>query len=189
MRTLDEVIKAMEMCTTSPEDDEMCPGCPYADADGNPECVGRDKDDALHYLKAFRDAKDTLVREKDRYAEAVKNCERAEGIYKQKQKAAEDALWICKEDKDDLTALRAYWAERQENRPLTWDELKGMEGKPVWVEYNLHLSDKDARSRMWIIVQKIMPWRYNNELIYYSGFVFGKKEIGKTWQAYRKERE
>ena len=64
-----------------------------------------------------------------------------------------------------------------------------MEGKPVWVEYNLHLSDEDARSRMWIIVQKIMPWRQDNELIYYSGFVFGKEEIGKTWNAYRKEME
>ena len=78
----------------------------------------------------------------------------------------------------------------ESNNALTWSELKQMERKPVWVEYNLHLSDKDARSRsrMWIIVQKIMPWRQDDELIYYSGFVFSKKEIGKTWQAYRKER-
>lgn len=81
-----------------------------------------------------------------------------------------------------------YYAELEKNDPLSWDELKTMEGKPVWVEYNLHLSDRDARSRMWIIVQKIMPWRQDDELIYYSGFVFGKKEQGKTWQAYRKER-
>ena len=74
------------------------------------------------------------------------------------------------------------------NDPLSWEQLKQMTGKPVWVEYNLHISDRDARSRMWIIVQKIMPWRQDDELIYYSGFVFGKKEIGKTWQAYRKER-
>jgi len=77
------------------------------------------------------------------------------------------------------------------NQPLTWDELRQMEGKPVWLEYNLHLSDKDARSRsrMWIIVQKILPWRQDDELIYYSGFVFSKEEIDETWQAYRKERE
>lgn len=78
--------------------------------------------------------------------------------------------------------------EKLDNPALTWDELRQMERKPVWVEYNLHLSDRDARSRMWIIVQKIMPWRQDDELIYYSGFVFGKKEIGKTWKAYRKER-
>ena len=81
------------------------------------------------------------------------------------------------------------WKDR--NLPLTWDELRQMEGKPIWTEYNLHLSDKDARSRsrMWIIVQKIMPWQQDDELIYYSGFVFGKKEVGKSWQAYRKERK
>ena len=104
--------------------------------------------------------------------------------------AVEDALFYLKEyrdDRNDLTALRAYWAEHQANPALTWDELRTMERKPVWVEYNLHISDRDARSRMWIIVQKIMPWRQDDELIYYSGFVFGKKEIGKTWLAYRKE--
>ena len=43
------------MCITSPDDDErMCPGCPYADAHGNPECMGRDKEDAVHYLKEYR---------------------------------------------------------------------------------------------------------------------------------------
>ena len=67
MKTLDEVIKALEMCTTSPEDDEMCPGCPYADEDGIPECVGRDKDDALHYLKEYQEVKNTRVYIPDGY--------------------------------------------------------------------------------------------------------------------------
>lgn len=58
MKTLDEVIKAMEMCTTCPEDDEMCPGCPYADEQGNPQCVGQDKDDALQYLKWYKELAD-----------------------------------------------------------------------------------------------------------------------------------
>ena len=109
----------------------------------------------------------------------------------------------CDDDKKDalhylkiLQAMEKRTAEQLEelkeefrpNDPLTWSELKQMEGKPVWVEYNLHLSDKDARtrSRMWIIVQKIMPWRQDDELITVG---FGKKEMGKTWQAYRKERE
>ena len=102
-----------------------------------------------------------------------------------------DALHYLKEFQGLLKMWNDKLDKEQENPPLTWDELKQMERKPVWMEYNLHLSDKDARSRsrMWIIVQKIMPWRQDDELIYYSGFVFGKKEIGKTWQAYRKERE
>ena len=90
----------------------------------------------------------------------------------------------------EYKGLSKMWNDKldkeQENPPLDWETLKQMTGKPVWVEYNLHISDRDARSRMWIIVQKIMPWRQDDELIYYSGFVFGKKEIGKTWQAYLK---
>lgn len=92
------------------------------------------------------------------------------------------------EYKRGFEQLGVEWSRIKDNPPLTWDELKQMERKPVWVEYNLHISDRDARSRMWIIVQKIMPWRQGDELIYYSGFVFSKKEIGETWKAYRKER-
>ena len=121
--------------------------------------------DALHYLREYRS--DMKHWESDR-------------------KGYED--WI-EQYKDARNKHQQAVIELKRNDPLTWDELKGMEGKPVWVEYNLHLSDEDARSRMWIIVQKIMPWRQDNELIYYSGFVFGKEEIGKTWNAYRKEME
>ena len=106
----------------------------------------------------------------------------------------DDALRYLKEYKRISTRLEKIalgniteTLEKLDNPALTWEELKTMVGKPVWVEYNLHISDRDARSRMWIIVQKIMPWRQDDELIYYSGFVFGKKEIGKTWLAYRKE--
>jgi hypothetical protein len=146
--------------------------------------------DALHYLKAFRDAKDALEREKDRYAEAVKNCERAENIYKQKQKAAEDALWICKEDKDDLTALRAYWAEQQANPPLTWDELKQMEGKPVWVESHGDITEFTG----WTIVRNALEDRvhfifshYDGEFLTYE-MALPDVTFGKEWNVYRKER-
>lgn len=62
MKTLDEVIKALELCL---DNKIKCNHCPYHE-EGCPESR---KADALHYLKAYRD------------------------------------------DKDDLTALRAYWAE------------------------------------------------------------------------------
>lgn len=145
MKTLDEVIKAMENCYGS--DAECCDKCSYTMEVTGHGVICRKcdlEDDALHYLREYR----------------------------------------------KLDSLDAVAFPEDDNPAMTWDELKQMEGKPVWVEYNLHLSDKDARSRsrMWIIVQKIMPWRQDDELIYYSGFVFSKKEIGKTWQAYRKER-
>ena len=84
MKTLDEVIKAYEICMSCTDDDDDCKGCPYAD-DGEPKCYGADKKDALHYLKAFRDAKYALEAEKDRYAEAVRNCERAENKYRKER--------------------------------------------------------------------------------------------------------
>lgn len=77
MKTLDEVIQALEWCISDTEDD--CAGCPYDGEDGG--CHQRNLD-ALHYLKAFRYAKDTLELEKDRYQEAVRNCEAAELKYR-----------------------------------------------------------------------------------------------------------
>ena len=94
-------------------------------------------------------------------------------------------LEAYKEDRNDLTALRAYWAEQQENKPLTWQELKQMEGKPVWVEV-----DGKWWGRFWAFVE-IANDTYVN--FYQKGQEYPedlwKRDIGKTWQAYRKERE
>lgn len=65
MKTLDEVIKALECCENG-EPDSNCEECSYI---GIGSCCLERENDALHYLKAYRD------------------------------------------DRDDLTALRAYWAE------------------------------------------------------------------------------
>ena len=71
--------------------------------------------------------------------------------------------------------------ESEDNPPLTWDELKQMEGKPVWIEIG-------DGSKGWIIIRKI------NE----SGIVTGSDGfvgisdvygMDTTWQAYRKERK
>ena len=161
MKTLDEVIYAYERCRS---EDVMagCGVCAYHDVP-HCGCKCERNDDALHYLYELKLFRQTPI---------------MQGIHKMQKDFALYPVGDWGEDEPDF------------NPPLSWDELKSMTGKPVWVEYNLHLSDKDARSRsrMWIIVQKIMPWRQDDELIYYSGFVFSKKEIGKTWKAYRKER-
>ena len=80
MKTLDEVITAIGLCWA-----DHCFDCPYHEKKHEESCIRKRDTDALHYLKAFRDAKDTLEREKDRYAEAVRNCERAENKYKRMQ--------------------------------------------------------------------------------------------------------
>jgi len=69
------------------------------------------------------------------------------------------------------------------NDPLSWNELKSMEGFPVWVEYGT-FSDSG-----WALISEIseqgcieflLPWGLR--------LVMHKDAIGKTWQAYRKER-
>lgn len=47
MKTLDEVIKALEWCTEP--DQSVCSACPYADDD---KCYEKD---ALHYLKEYKE--------------------------------------------------------------------------------------------------------------------------------------
>ena len=108
-----------------------------------------------------------------------------------------DALHYLKEYKEkqidlianheELTALRDYYAETQHepNDPLDWEELQEKEKKPVWVEC------KDRTG--WAIYDGIFV-RYGEIC---GIFVFGlystsicpREEIGKTWNAYRKERD
>ena len=135
MKTLNEVIKAKELCN---DHKFRCHECSYYDDDNEVGCRSDDLEaDALQYLKAYR------------------------------------------EDRNDLSALRAYWAEQQANPALTWDELKQMEGKPVWFEYPMiHVA-------RWILLDR-----------YEDGFLIDATDQWHLsvnsmdkWQAYRKERE
>lgn len=166
MKTLNEVIGSLEYCTGF--DFVRCQDCPgYAE----PDCGVQD--DALHYLKAFRDAKDTLEREKDRYAEAVKNCERAENLYKQKQKAAEDALWKIASEL---------------NEPLSWDELKSMEGMPVWLEVYDPIDEKSGwHTASWKLIEFINDEYLDVRDSDGEQVCFYKSE--NDWRAYKKEKK
>lgn len=138
MKTLDEVIKAMEYCTEI--DDYGCECCPGFE---EPDCYVHK--DALHYLKAYRD------------------------------------------DKDELTALRAFWAEQQANPALTWQELQQMEGKSVWVKgivgFWAFIVETECAER------EIMPRITCLDCTTDRRFNLYKGEYGTTWQAYRKERK
>ena len=72
MKTLDEVIDAMERCSIPHYFD--CKGCPYEDDDAEVGCRSDDRDaDALHYLNAYRQLSRGLVSENTEI--------RPEGIY------------------------------------------------------------------------------------------------------------
>ena len=154
MKTLDEVIEAMERCSIPHYFD--CKGCPYEDDDAEVGCRSDDRDaDALHYLKEY-----------------------------QWQMTNPDG------DRQQLEKCRALLSDFYRNDPLSWDELRTMEGKPVWVEYNLHLSNKEFRdkSKRWCIIGEFKPWKDTEITITENGFVLSKREQINAWQAYRKER-
>lgn len=67
--------------------------------------------------------------------------------------------------------------DKLDNKPLTWDELKTMEGKPVWVEEIGMLS-------IWIIIRDVTEnWLYSTDCNAYR-----HEEYGTIWQVYKKER-
>lgn len=157
MKTLDEVI-------TELEDEGLFP-------------------DALYYLKEYKikrerimakaqDCEDTEKRLQDeiaRYQEAVKNCEIAENKYRRLE--------------DELNGIRREHIKQMKNDPLTWDELRTMEGKPVWVEsqrfgnhWYLNRGIKDESCLYFV-------GHYGENVLLYDD------DMGTLWQAYRKERE
>ena len=135
MKTLDEVIKAMDWCTDL--DQSGCNVCPYADSD-QILCF---KEDALYYLKIYQ------------------------------------GYLLGKEISD---AFDEAFTEMY-NPPLTWDELKQMEGKPVWFEYDWN----NIHYKGWLLLDR-----------YCDGFIrdikddwaLSEKNMN-MWKAYRKERE
>jgi len=112
--------------------------------------------DALHYLKVLKDILDPLKVKKITHEITCPQCNSVIAIFLP-----------------------------ESNKPLTWDELKGMEGKPVWVEYTYQGEWRPDKGE-WIIINSMG----DDYLIDQTGEEFNPKSLyGKTWQAYRKERE
>ena len=92
-----------------------------------------------------------------------------------------DALQWLKGYKAHIELDRLRDKCEAENEPLSWDELKQMEGKPVWVESLLY--------KQWAVIAYI-----GEEYIRFEGAnlyalecrIYMGEDNG--WQAYRKER-
>lgn len=88
---------------------------------------------------------------------------------------------------DEYEELKDWWAEEHaENVPLTWDELKGMEGKPVWLE--VKYQNPDAIYKYWTIV-KYFDSHEGEDLVFTGTGFYHRSLLGTGWQVYRKERE
>lgn len=153
MKTLDEVIKAYEICTQ----EQSCSLCPYIESDTNGKWAcslcGDCTHDALHYLK-------TIETTENLYHDAVNE------LFKLK-------------DED--------WKDRC--LPLTWDELKQMEGKPVWVEEKYSFN-KEWHGR-WEVICSVWDneWDDDPYLSMTNEEYRHKDDMGERWQAFRKERK
>lgn len=169
MKSLDEVIKAYEYCIDDSYRD--CRGCPYGCEDGESGChYAEEKIDALHYLKELRDMTDIPME----YFESGGTL----------QNFADTSQIICPKCHSEFVILP------EANNALTWSELKQMEGKPIWLEYNFQIGNKEFRdkSKRWCIIMEFKPWHDTEIIITENGFVLSKNDQIKNWQAYRKER-
>ena len=122
-----------------------------------------DADDALHYLKMYRS--DMIQYEADRK-------------YWQEEMTQVMDQYNSARDKH-IKELK----ELKQNDPLTWDELKQMEGKPVWIEEKGYYQTWEYWSLVyWMNDDELTLWNENGRTTY------SKNEQGTVWQAYRKER-
>ena len=202
MKTLDEVIVALEVCTSSYCSHPKYGDCPYID--DKYDCDTRQRKlDALHYLKEYKikrdrimaqaqacdDSEKRLQDEITRYQEAVKNCEVAENKYKRLYEELRKTSQLLRNDPDgdhqQLLKCQALLQDFYRNDPLDWETLTQMEGKPVWVEWT------KTEESYWCFVGE---WFYDDEMrIYRMGLEYADY-IHKTIytpdivQAYRKER-
>ena len=186
MMTLDDVIEAMERCSIPHYFD--CKGCPYEDDDAEVGCRSDDRDaDALQYLKTYRENQQTYIENsrkaeeaRERYLEAVKNCELAENKYRKlyeetSQNLRNTSQITCPKCHSEFVILP------ESNNALTWEELKQMVGKPVWLE------DSNQQGE-WVLLSGM-----EDDVLYFvyrtcNEYKIYRKEQGTLWQAYRKER-
>ena len=147
MKTLNEVIKAEEICS---QIDAECSKCPYK-ATAKGWCEEKDRD-ALHYLKEYRDECNNIINVHD------------------------DCIRLRDEMAEELNKM---------NPPLTWDELEAMEGKPVWIEL--------AYQMAWGLNDGTYIDAFGHEVVtikvLHDLWHLDKAQMGKVWQAFRKERE
>lgn len=149
MKRLDDVIKALEKCMA---DDAI-------ESEG-----GYLATDALHYLKEYRDAKNALDIEREK---CIKTYCQWQDAKEKLEAQTSHMMWVDNH----------FQFEISDNLPLTWDELKQMKGKPIWVEYSGYTPN-------WEIVENTNI----GAAVETNMSILHKEDQGTTWQAYRKEK-
>ena len=100
---------------------------------------------------------------------------------KEYQEKREEICKIAKIIADSWELRKQTMAFEDRNDPISWDELKEMEGKPVWIE--------DPGRKEWMIIDHVVDEDTKYERLYIQSFYprsFYKHDH--QWKAYRKER-
>ena len=118
--------------------------------------------DAIHYLEEYRSDKVIWEVTRNGYLDWIDQ-------YKESHEKYQQAV-----------------IELEKNPPLSWDELKQMVGKPVWVEYEGYTPD-------WEIIETVGATRgtvddFTGNFIETHMSILHKDDLGKTWRAFRHER-
>lgn len=153
MKTLDEVIDNFEKACDLERRCEDCSGC-LGQEYGCPNDGAECVPDALHYLKVLKDILDPLKVKKITHEITCPQC-------------------------NSVIAILLP----ESNEPLTWEELKQMEGKPVWVEL------LKGKWKGWDVIGGFDEDDFGVAMVTVRGDYYYKADLGKTWQAYRKERK
>lgn len=130
-------------------------------------CAADYDEPCLHYLKEYRRKRDELERTKKALFEFVGE--------KMVEAEKQGQTFFCPNCGDEFILLPEV------NDPLSWDELRQMEGKPVWVE------EPSFFGKRWVIISGM-----NDEAVFGTSIgsqvFYCKENQGTQWQAYRKER-
>ena len=168
MKTLDEVIKFVAERQKHFET-FGCFDCHYNGDDCVSGCV---IEDALHYLKQYRSDKAQYEIEKEQWETAGAEARKAYEATRDKYIARLKAL--------NIGTL---------NEPLSWNELKQLEGKPVWVEVLNDTGDHCKWEGQWMLVNDFAQGALGEYCHMYPNYrTWINTTYGDSWQAYRKER-
>lgn len=91
-------------------------------------------------------------------------------------------LKVFRAEREHLVELHRELVKENDNNPLTWSELRQMEGKPVWM--------KRPEWKEWLLVSEIDEDKCEIYLRdkWGNGIIVNGRNVG-YWRAYRKERQ
>lgn len=180
--TLDELIQVYKNCPN-------CKNCIYKNHNNVKICDKDDKkSDTLYYLRNLRGRIDFFQKSIDEIEEKKKQ---VQIMYENNIKEYNEHKKEIENIKQIEVSLIEEKEKIKENNPITWEELKSMIGKPVWLEYDNRGLEILSDPHQWVIIGMVDNTSVMPEISFISKwktFWMQKEFMGKHWNAYKKEK-